>query len=290
MVPDDEAGRAAAVQVLREGGVVALPTDTVYGIGVALDADGGVERLFAAKRRPPEKGIMLLLGDAARTMIGNGIGRELTRDDLLELVERADREGMVLQPQNTQEPHFICCCCGCCCGVLSSAKKLPRPADYFDTNYYAEVDRGLCIECGACLEIAQGRSVDLIEVEVGGGFGARGEFYPEDFLVPFAARTIVNTLLLSEVADTVQPPLGVPGVAVTLLDGTSVVDEVGSYAGLRDVAVSGGRFRPADVFRKTGARRHARRGRGPLNRIPDTLVASRVRIRLTTTRRRAQGV
>jgi aerobic carbon-monoxide dehydrogenase large subunit len=32
--------------------------------------------------------------------------------------------------------------------------------------------------------------VDLIEVDVGGGFGARGEFYPEDFLVPFAARYV----------------------------------------------------------------------------------------------------
>jgi aerobic carbon-monoxide dehydrogenase large subunit len=31
-------------------------------------------------------------------------------------------------------------------------------------------------------------AVDLIENDVGGGFGARGEFYPEDFLVPFAAR------------------------------------------------------------------------------------------------------
>ncbi|HYZ41848.1 MAG TPA: molybdopterin cofactor-binding domain-containing protein, partial [Stellaceae bacterium] len=31
-------------------------------------------------------------------------------------------------------------------------------------------------------------SVDLIENDVGGGFGARGEFYPEDFLIPFAAR------------------------------------------------------------------------------------------------------
>ena len=30
--------------------------------------------------------------------------------------------------------------------------------------------------------------IDLIEVDVGGGFGSRGEFYPEDFLVPFAAR------------------------------------------------------------------------------------------------------
>ncbi|HEY1362014.1 MAG TPA: xanthine dehydrogenase family protein molybdopterin-binding subunit [Xanthobacteraceae bacterium] len=32
-------------------------------------------------------------------------------------------------------------------------------------------------------------AVRLVENDVGGGFGARGEFYPEDFLVPFAART-----------------------------------------------------------------------------------------------------
>jgi aerobic carbon-monoxide dehydrogenase large subunit len=31
-------------------------------------------------------------------------------------------------------------------------------------------------------------AVDYIEYDVGGGFGARGEFYPEDFLVAFAAR------------------------------------------------------------------------------------------------------
>lgn len=66
VVGDDAAGRAAAVSVLRAGGVVALPTDTVYGIGVALDAEGGIERLFAAKRRPPDKGIMLLLDDATQ--------------------------------------------------------------------------------------------------------------------------------------------------------------------------------------------------------------------------------
>jgi carbon-monoxide dehydrogenase large subunit len=33
-------------------------------------------------------------------------------------------------------------------------------------------------------------AIDLIEVDVGGGFGVRGEIYPEDFLVPFAARAL----------------------------------------------------------------------------------------------------
>lgn len=64
VVPDDPAGRVAAIAVLRGGGVVALPTDTVYGICVALETAGGVERLFQVKRRPPDKGIMLLLDSA----------------------------------------------------------------------------------------------------------------------------------------------------------------------------------------------------------------------------------
>ena len=66
VAPDDAAGRTAAVDALRAGGIVALPTDTVYGIAVALDTPGGIEALFAAKRRPPDKGIMLLLADAAQ--------------------------------------------------------------------------------------------------------------------------------------------------------------------------------------------------------------------------------
>ena len=44
----------------RPGG---LPTDTVYGLAVALDAPDGIERLFAAKGRPPDKAIVLLVAD-----------------------------------------------------------------------------------------------------------------------------------------------------------------------------------------------------------------------------------
>ena len=31
-------------------------------------------------------------------------------------------------------------------------------------------------------------AIEIVENDVGGGFGARGEFYPEDFLIPFVAR------------------------------------------------------------------------------------------------------
>ncbi len=66
VLADDAAGRATAVDVLRGGGIVALPTDTVYGIAVDLATPGGIERLFAAKHRPPDRGVMLLLSDAGQ--------------------------------------------------------------------------------------------------------------------------------------------------------------------------------------------------------------------------------
>lgn len=40
--------------------------------------------------------------------------------------------------------------------------------------------------------------VDLMELDVGGAFGVRGEFYPEDFLVPFAARRLGRTVRWQE--------------------------------------------------------------------------------------------
>jgi L-threonylcarbamoyladenylate synthase len=66
IVPDGDAGRAEAVEVLRAGGIVGVPTDTVYGIAVALSTAGGIERLFEAKRRPLDKAIVLLLDDATQ--------------------------------------------------------------------------------------------------------------------------------------------------------------------------------------------------------------------------------
>jgi len=64
VVADTASGRAAAIEVLQAGGIVAIPTDTVYGIAVALSTPGGIERLFHVKQRPPEKAIALLLADA----------------------------------------------------------------------------------------------------------------------------------------------------------------------------------------------------------------------------------
>lgn len=50
-----------AVEVLRDGGIVAFPTDTVYGIGAHGMFPQAVERLYTVKERPRDKAIPLLL-------------------------------------------------------------------------------------------------------------------------------------------------------------------------------------------------------------------------------------
>ena len=66
IVPDGDAGRRDAVDVLRGGGLVAVPTDTVYGLAADLAAPGAIDRLFAAKCRPGDRAVMLLLAEAGQ--------------------------------------------------------------------------------------------------------------------------------------------------------------------------------------------------------------------------------
>lgn len=61
----DPAAIAAAVAVLCAGGLVAFPTDTVYGIAAHAYRPEAVEKLYLVKERGRDKAIPLLLGDRA---------------------------------------------------------------------------------------------------------------------------------------------------------------------------------------------------------------------------------
>ncbi len=54
-----------ALEILKRGGLVAFPTDTVYGVGALVFDGRAVESIYAAKARPVEKAIPVLIGDAS---------------------------------------------------------------------------------------------------------------------------------------------------------------------------------------------------------------------------------
>ncbi|MFN8383209.1 MAG: L-threonylcarbamoyladenylate synthase [Anaerolineales bacterium] len=52
-----------ALSVLKNGGIVAFPTDTVYGLGALAFDNAAIESIYTAKDRPVEKAIPILIGD-----------------------------------------------------------------------------------------------------------------------------------------------------------------------------------------------------------------------------------
>jgi L-threonylcarbamoyladenylate synthase len=60
-----EANIAHAAEILRQGGLVAFPTDTVYGLGACYSDEKAVLSIYIAKARPAEKAIPILLASVA---------------------------------------------------------------------------------------------------------------------------------------------------------------------------------------------------------------------------------
>jgi len=99
---------------------------------------------------------------AAKSYLEKGLARQISKEEALDILRKAEDDGLVLQPGNSLRPMNICTCCGCCCGILTHQKKIPEPAQFFATNYYAEVDQDSCIGCGTCEERC---NMDAIQME-----------------------------------------------------------------------------------------------------------------------------
>ncbi len=103
----------------------------------------------------------LAIGSMGRMALLSGNGREISRDEAMSVIEENQKQGLVLQPSNTERAEFICSCCGCCCGMLRIQKNLPKPLDFWSANYYATVDRMRCESCGACVKRCQVGAVSI---------------------------------------------------------------------------------------------------------------------------------
>jgi Na+-translocating ferredoxin:NAD+ oxidoreductase subunit B len=101
------------------------------------------------------------LGDMAKNSIRMGKGRVVSREEALDLAGQNESDGLVLQPSNTQKVDFVCACCGCCCGMLRVHKMLPKPVDFWSSDYYASVNSENCTSCGVCAERCQVNALSL---------------------------------------------------------------------------------------------------------------------------------
>lgn len=107
----------------------------------------------------------LAIGGMAEMTLASNVGRQISRDEAISIIEQNQKEGLVLQPSNTKTAEFICSCCGCCCGMLTLHKNLPKPLNFWATNFHAVVNKNECEGCGNCEESCQVDAVKVSEKE-----------------------------------------------------------------------------------------------------------------------------
>ncbi len=120
------------------------------------------KRLMGEGCSKPEESCMSF-GTAARINVRTGRAREITMEEALAILQRAEEVGLVLQPGNAKKALFICMCCGCCCGVLRSLKRYSEPASLVSSSFIANLNRDTCTGCGTCVERCQMEAIHLTD-------------------------------------------------------------------------------------------------------------------------------
>lgn len=94
------------------------------------------------------------MGTAAEYYIRTGRGRQITKEEVYEILKKAEENGLMHEIPNIDGPgksHAICNCCGCGCLSMRTATMF-KNVDMIRSNYVAKIDPEQCTACGQCVE------------------------------------------------------------------------------------------------------------------------------------------
>jgi Pyruvate/2-oxoacid:ferredoxin oxidoreductase delta subunit len=95
----------------------------------------------------------LSFGAAAEYYIENGIGREITAEEAIGIIEETEKAGLVHAGANSKHLSNICNCCPCCCASMKGITKRGHDKHrYLNTLFEAVVDDDQCVSCEECVD------------------------------------------------------------------------------------------------------------------------------------------
>lgn len=114
--------------------------------------DRNAAKLAGRPCKRTDENFCITAGSQVKGIVKQGIGRQVSFDELMEILERAEKEGLVHQTTNIQDSAlFLCNCCSCCCPYLISAKKMGIASA--KSNFEPKIDPEACTLCEECKEI-----------------------------------------------------------------------------------------------------------------------------------------
>ncbi len=94
----------------------------------------------------------MALGLLAELASEKGMMRRIGVEEAMQVLDRSEEAGLVLQTNNFQDIEFVCSCCTCCCGALKGLKMFPNPADFVQSSFHSQKGPDKCTECEICVE------------------------------------------------------------------------------------------------------------------------------------------
>ncbi len=91
------------------------------------------------------------LGVAAEFLIRRGFARQAAMDEMLHVLDKTEKLGLVHITDNVRDdPLFICHCCTCCCELLKGINELKIPHAVAPSRFMARIVPGRCSGCAVC--------------------------------------------------------------------------------------------------------------------------------------------
>ena len=115
-----------------------------------LPASGQVDRWGKSFGKPDD--VCLQLGKGAQFVIDQGMGRKITKDEAMEILDQSEEAGLVHCTNNRQEIDFLCNCCSCHCVILRNAMAQPKPGLAVNSGFQPLWNYENCTACATCIE------------------------------------------------------------------------------------------------------------------------------------------
>jgi electron transport complex protein RnfB len=90
--------------------------------------------------------------------------RTIDKKEALQILEQADKEGLVHSANNVQDGvDYICNCCACSCGVLRGITQYGSLDAVAGSDFFVEIDDTACTGCSACIDRCQFKALKMID-------------------------------------------------------------------------------------------------------------------------------
>ncbi len=106
----------------------------------------------SARCKHPEE-VCLHFGGLARYLVENGLSRQISKEEAIDILQCAAEAGLVHAVSNRQkDADTICNCCSCCCIFFESYHVLKHEKSHDFSNYRLRINAETCKACGLCVQ------------------------------------------------------------------------------------------------------------------------------------------